>query len=178
MVTLWRIPDDYPEEAIGKYDRAVSMDRSLFREGKRIDLPADKPVVRFSVPVQELTTYDCLLNDSMVPLIGRRLVEHLQELCASDFQSLPALVIAKNGQIEDFSILNVVSAVRGIDHPASEYSFVPGTKQIMGFRRLRYDPECLGKHHLARDAEYRSHLLASADVERLFRELAVKGAVL
>jgi hypothetical protein len=48
MVLLWRIPDDYPEEAIGLYDRTSSPDEYLFKEGAHVST-SGKPTIRFEV---------------------------------------------------------------------------------------------------------------------------------
>ena len=178
MPLLWRIPEDYPDECIGAYDKAASFDRFLLKHGQPINVAESRPVVRFDVTAERLRAYDCLPNTAQVPLISGRLIGALQELCESDFQSIPALVVATDTHLEDFAYLNVTTAVKAIDHARSMCRFVPGTEEIMSFRQLHYEPNCLGKQHLARDIEYRSHLLASDQVLLLVRRLQAKGVAL
>lgn len=178
MTLLWRIPEEYPEECIGTYDKVASFDRFLLKRGQPISVTESRPVVRFAVTAERLRAYDCLSNTAQVPLISGRLLGALQELCGCDFQAIPALVVATNTHMEDFAFLNVTTAIKAIDHARSTYTFVPGTKEIMSFRQLHYVPGCLGTRHLARDIEYRPHLLVSDEVFSLVRRLHANGVAL
>ncbi|WP_146204492.1 imm11 family protein [Massilia glaciei] len=178
MPLLWRIPDKYPQKAIGAYDTTIPFDRFMLLEGQRIVLPEAKPVVHFSITAKQLLVYDCLPNSALVPLLSKRLIHALRELCEDDFQSIPTVVVATDMQLDDYSFLNATTCVPAIDHACSNYFMVPETEQIMGFRKLRHRPNCLGERHLARDVEYRSHLLASEKVLGLLRRLKAKGAEL
>lgn len=172
---LWRIPDSYPESLIGEYVRSGSPDRFLFRQGLRLSEDVGLPVLRFAAPLKTLLQYACLPNNAMVPLIRNDFGVRLSEIAAADIQLIKTKVQAQDGDSDDFFILNVTSKVTGIDKEQSAFSFVPGTDQIMAFKRLAYSESCLGTHMLARDAEYLSHLLVSEELVEVLRAEKVSG---
>lgn len=172
---LWRIPDSYPEAFIGEYVRSGSPDRFLFRQGLQISDAAGLPAVRFSTPLKTLLQYSCLPNNAMVPLVRNDLGMKLLGMAPADVQLVKTKVLAMGEESEDFFILNVTSKVVGIDKEQSVFSMVPGTQQVMAFKRLTYFEGCLGAHMLARDAEYLSHLLVSPEVVEALRTEKVSG---
>lgn len=161
MAYLWRIPDNYPESLIGEYQREGAPDRFLFRKGERLPETVVQPVIRFNAPLEQLRTLDCLTSNAMVPLVNVTFANLFMLRASSDVELIPARVIGSNGTTDEFYLLNVASKVACIDHEYSDYKHVPGTQQIMSFRKLRYVEGCLGAHNLARDTEYLAHLLVS-----------------
>lgn len=178
MVSLWRVPDDHPVGMIGEYQRSVSPDRFLFRKGEGLPADVGVPVVRINAESEDIRIYDCLPNNAMVPLVGPRLGSFLMQCSPGDVQLVNARVLARNGEVEGFSFLNVTSKVFCIDHVESEYSFVPGTAQIMSFRKLRYLSGCLGSHRIARDCEYLSHILVCDELAKMLGENGFSGVSL
>jgi hypothetical protein len=172
---LWSIPDSYPESLIGEYVRLSSPDRFLFRQGLRLSEDVGLPVVRFAASLNTLLQYACLPNNAMVPLIRNDFGARLSEIAAADVQLINTKVQTQDGESDDFFILNVTSKITGIDKEQSVFSFVPGTEQIMAFKRLAYIESCLGTHMLARDAEYLSHLLVSEELVKVLRAEKVSG---
>lgn len=172
---LWRIPDSYPESLIGEYVRSGSPDRFLFRQGLRLSEDVGLPVLRFAAPLKTLLQYACLPNNAMVPLLRNDFGGRLSEIAAADVQLIKTKVQAQDADCDDFSILNVTSKVTAIDKEQSAFRFVPGTDQIVAFKRLAYSESCLGTHMLARYAEYLSHLLVAEELVKVLRAEKVSG---
>lgn len=161
MTYLWRVSEDYPQSMIGEYKRDGTPDRFLFKKGERILEPIGVPIIKFDCSLAKLREFGCLANNAMVPLISAVCAAALIEMAPDDVQLIKAIVVGIDGETEEFFLLNVTSKVSCIDHEQSEFTLVPGSKQIMSFRRLSLLPGCLGQHGLARDSEYSSHLLVS-----------------
>ncbi|MBN1514556.1 MAG: hypothetical protein JXB13_21245 [Phycisphaerae bacterium] len=160
MVYLWQIPDDYPENLIGTYDRSRSPDRFLLKQGKPLHLVADVHV-RFDATASVLRQLDDLATNAMVPLVSARVVEVLVRIAARQVQLIPTKIMTLDGEMTDYSMVVATTSIQGIDHDSSQYVCVPGTSSIMKFTKLRYKQDCLGRLHIARDAEYLSNLLVS-----------------
>lgn len=175
MVYLWEIPDEYPEKLIGEYDRENSPDRFIFKKGEMLSSDLAKPVIKFDASVQDLRELDDLANNAMVPVIGERLAAVLRGSAPEDIQLIDVIIKAKDGELEGYKILNVVSKVVGIDKEQSKFTLVPGTDQIMSFRSLKYKEDCLKGHHLARDAEYGSNLIVSQELAQRLLVMKLKG---
>jgi hypothetical protein len=175
MVHLWRVSDDYPQSLIGAYQRATGPDRFLLKKGERLSDQAGIPAIRFEGTLQRLREFDCLANDALVPLVNAKCGSLLMALAPDDVELVAARVEASDGVTEEFSFVNVISKVKGIDHERSSYRYVPGTKQIMSFRKLEYVETCLGEHGLARDAEYMGHLLVADRIATRLRREAGRG---
>lgn len=158
---LWTIPDDYPERLIGTYDPASSTDRLAFKQGLVVPAEAAAPIVRFPCSAKALVGIDDLASNAMVPIVSERLQDVLQEKCPGDVQLLRVRVVARDGDVSGYRIVNVVTKVNAIDHGASVYTCIPGTQAIMRFRRLVLRPDALGQRALARDAECLSNLIVS-----------------
>lgn len=175
MIYLWEIPDDFPEELIGEYVREESPDRFLFRHGTPIPKTELVPSFAFAAEPEALREYDVLPNSAMIPLISERVARILTRLCPDDVQLITASVVAAGEKLSGFSLVNVVARVASVDHSGSKFTYIPGTKQIMKFNRLTFKPDALGSHHLARELEYNSFILASETLKQAFDSERVMG---
>jgi len=175
MVYLWRVPDDYPQSLIGEYQRESGPDRFLFKKGERLSSQVGAPVIRFQGTLDKLREFDCLANNALVPLVNAKCGALLSELAPSDVELITAKVEAADGITEEFSLVNVTSKVKGIDRDRSVFTYVPGSQQIMTFRKLDYFEDCLGEHALARDSEYLGHLLVSEEIAKRLKREAGRG---
>lgn len=159
---LWKIPNDYPEQLLGKYDREHGPDRFCYKQGSPLDsIPSHSPKFRFNASVAELRELHDLGNNAMVPLVSPAVVQILNNLCPADVQLVPATASCADGEIEDYSIVVVTHRIRGLDHAESVYKCIPGTESIMRLEKAVYIDSCLGTHDTARDEEYLSNLLIS-----------------
>src|SRR5262245_32957850 len=139
MPLIWQIPDDYPEQAIGEYDRIGSPDRFLFLKGRPLgDLPP--PTIRFSIRVDRLRKFDCLAHSGMIPLVSQRLAAALSRVCSGDVQLFPAVVHATDAELVGYSLVNATRDVAAVDYAESSFVPIPGTDAVMKFNRLRHRP--------------------------------------
>ena len=175
MAVIWHISDEYPEEAIGEYDRFVSPDRFLFLRGAQLESPQGLATFRFKVPASKLVAYECLPNNAMVPLVGPHIAQILELLCPGDIQLFPAHVYTADADLHDYRLLNATHCVKAVDRGQSAWVSILGTQAIMKFNRLRHLPDCMSGHHIARDADYHSHLLISETLHSELKKLRFRG---
>jgi hypothetical protein len=175
MVYLWEIPDRFPNALIARYGRSNSPDRFLFRKGTQVP---ESPTVHFefSGTATELASLDCLPNDAQLPVVGQRALEVINNLAHDDFQPISAIVRTLEGTRDvSFTLLNITRTVTAIDHERSVIDLIPGTSQILGFRKLSCRPDCMGSHALARDAEYRGNILVNEALVKRLRAIGATG---
>lgn len=177
MTYLWRIPDKYPQSLIGVYDKNNIRDRFSFKRGEKITIDSDRPIINFeNATLSRLSNFGCLASNVMVPIVNEKICKVLSDFFPDDVQFCDVIVRAKDGDSEEFKLVNVINTVKGIDHDKSTYTLVPGTQQIMGFRALKYQDRCMTeKSQLARDSEYLSHLIVSEKVCDVLSELNLPG---
>lgn len=176
---VWTIPEEFPQELIGTYDRERSPDRFEYRKGEPVSGEIGTPVFAFQARFEDLQVWDVLPNDALLPLVSPRVAAVLRSKAAADCQLLDAVVEHRGGTAKDaWKVVNITILVQAIDHEASEYSLIRGTKQILGFRKLRYRPGALGNVKIARDAEYKSHVLVSPALASVLVEAGVRGLAL
>lgn len=175
---IWCIPEDYPEKCIGIYDRKRSPDRFEFKKGVKLPDTIGLPIFQFEVSAEKLTKWDELPNSADVPLVNQRLLDLLLKLAPNDIQVFDARLETKDGILPGYKLINVTNTVYGIDHEASECSYITGTRTPRSIKRLSYKENCLGNHQMARDAECHSHLLVSPVIREAFMTGKIRGVKL
>jgi hypothetical protein len=168
MIYLWKIPDDYPQEFIGRYARKTSPDRFLFLKGTTVPSGGSPPQIEFDISRNELMEFDVLPNSAMVPLVSERVSEMLSQLCPNDIQLIETKVLANGKEVGGYKLLNATRCVNCVNHSDSDYVFIPNTDAIMKFNRLRLKDDCMAGHHIARETEYVSYLYVSEQVKGAF----------
>lgn len=172
---IWTFADQDSAELIGVHDRSTLPDDAIFYSGARITTPVRTPAVVFEGSRDLIAARMALESNLGAPLVSVELRKVLEEKCFSDAQFIPARVVASDGDITSFTILNVVRRVRAIDHRRSRYTCFSGTKAIMGFERLALKHNALSDYSLARDEEYLPFLLVSEELGKLLLSLAMVG---
>lgn len=171
MPLIWRIPESYPERAIGEYDRAASPDRFLFQQARRLGkLPP--ATIRFDLSADQLRKFDCLAHSGMIPLVSQRVTAVLSRVCPDNVQLFPAVVHAVDAELDGYSLVNATRDVAAVDYADSSFVPIPGTDAVMKFNRLRHRSGVFDGIHIARERDYHSHLLIS---ESLADELLHMG---
>ncbi len=176
-IYLWEIPEDYPEELIGKYEQEYSPDRFLFRQGEPLlsIQVASSPIIKFEAYEKDVSKFDCLQNSSAIPLVNERLANLIVGQANKDIQLFDVKVKCIDGDLEGYKILNVTHAMKGIDHELSSYTKMKQADAILGFKSLVYKNGCMGEHQLARDEEYKGHLLVGQKIHDAFKTHNVTG---
>lgn len=157
---LWMISADFPPHHIGSYMRKNSPDRFIYKKCVSAGT-AGVPSFEFDASSSEVRSYDDLANNAMVPLVSARIQKILVEVAGDDVELIPAHIVAADGEVEGYALVNVMAKVHATDRTMSEFTLVPGTEAIMGFRKLVLVDGSLGTHALARDTEYSSNLVVS-----------------
>ncbi len=177
MVYLWRIPEFYKNRDIGEYDRENSSDRFLLLEGRNLTMDeySATPVVNFQIPKKKVLQFDCLPNDGADALVSLRVKKILETIAPNDVQFFKARLICKDGELNNYYFLNVTHTVSGIDHEKSSYTKMKMADAISRIHYLTYKPDCMQKYDLARDEEYKVHLLVSEKIKQVFDNEKITG---
>ena len=181
MIYLWRVvSDECPEKFIGEYDRKISPDRFLLKQGRVLSASEfNVPVVRFNISMSKAKNLDVLSSNAMVPLVSSRLANYLMEISPHDVQLIPTIIEAKDGEIEGYKFVNILHKVMGIDKSVSKIDYmVNDPAYIRGFRYLKYLEGSMGEHFFARDAEYSSNLLVAEKAVNCLRKERFTGLAL
>jgi hypothetical protein len=176
---VWSISDEFPQELIGIYDRQGSPDRFEFRRGEAVREDIGTPTFMFGGSLEELEAWDVLPNDALLPLVAVRMAAVLMQEAPGQSQLLDAVVQHRGGVATvGWKLVNITKAIQAIDHAASEYSLIQGTGQILGFKKLRYRRGALGRVKIARDAEYKSHILVAPSLAAALQANGARGLAL
>jgi len=175
---MWVFPADTKNKDIGVYDREVSPDRFLLLKGRKLAEAEfqPKPTVEFEITMKRVQQFDCLANNTLIPLVSQRLRMLLENIAPDDVQFFPAKLMCKDGVLDNYYFLNIIHFVKGLDHDRSNYYKMLGLDVIGGIRYAVYKPHCLGAHYLARDEEYEGHLLVNDAIKKLFEKHKITGA--
>jgi hypothetical protein len=178
MIYLWTMPEDYLDCDIGVYNRDLSPDRFLLYDGRELSAQefSPVPIVEFEVPKNRLLKFDCLPNNSSIPLVNNRVKLILENLAPDEVQFFPAKLYCEDGELEGYYFLNITKTIVGIDHEKSICKKMKTVDAIGGFRCLTYKPVCMDGYQLARDKEYLMHLLISQKIKSIFEKERITGA--
>jgi hypothetical protein len=157
---LWRVNNSYPDKLIGEYDYN-GPDYLLLRQAKVLGPEFGIPEVRVEGRLEELGKVDNLYNNTGFPLVNDRLRTFLTERVPEDLQFLPTRVLAADGETVAFMLLNALHFVQAIDHDNTVFEFMTDGKTPLGFKKLTHLPDRMGDRGLAREAEYKGHLLVA-----------------
>lgn len=177
MIYLWETPENYPNKLVGMYDDSISPSRFLFNSGKKIletEL-SSIPVIDFIVSKDKLVQYDCLPNNTQIPIINERIKKILEINCIGQVQFIPTQLNCINGSLEGYYLLVATCLFIGIDKEKSKYKILSNTDEILGFDYLIYKPDCMAQFHIARDMEYTFNLLIDELLCKLLLKEKIKG---
>lgn len=178
MSYLWKIPENYKNREVGKYDKNNSPDDYWLTKGQLLTEFSPTPIVHFKITKKHALKFDCLLNNSLVPLINEKLKNILDEISPNDIQLFPAKVMCTDGELDGYYFLNITHLIKGIDHEKSIYTKMKIADAISRFHYLTYTKGCMGEYKLARDYEYRENLLVSEKIKLVFDKEKITGVYL
>ncbi len=168
----------YPEKLIAAYDHDRSVNCYDFFKGKILDekLLSQTPIINFKVKRERLQRIDCLAHSGAnIPLVNQRILDLLSGIAPDDFQLVKPQLNCLDGELEGYYLLNITHTIHGIDHRQSICERMPPENFVYGFKHLVALPNCMGQHHLAREAEACSELYVSQTVVDTFAQHHIKG---
>lgn len=177
MIYLWTVPESFPNRAVGEYLSNCSPDRFLLYNGRELAINEFSPIptVDFEVPRKKLLQFDCLPNNSLIPLVNSRIKTILENLAPGDIQFFPAKCVCSDGILEGYYFLNATHTILGIDHEKSIYTKMKTVDAISGFTYLIYKHGCMKEYKLAREQEYPGNLLVSKKIKEIFDKEKITG---
>ncbi len=102
MIYLWRIPKNYKNRDIGEYDRDSSPNSYCLIKGIFLKGFSPIPHVDFIVPRKNISKFDCLPNNSLVPLVNDKIKNILEDVAPNDVQFFPVKLTCKDGELEGY----------------------------------------------------------------------------
>lgn len=179
MVYLWSVPTNYKNNHIGEYDRKSSPDRFLLLQGRKLKdgMFNTTPEVIFEVSKNILLKFDCLPTNASAPLVNSRIKKLLEINALNDVEFVQAKVICKDDILDNYYFVNVTHTITGIDYNKSicNKTKVGDQEFIHGFQYLHYLQNCMQDHKLARDQEYKPHLLVNDAIKQIFDKEKIRG---
>ncbi len=176
--SLWEfdmVPTNHPNKWIGIYNREISPDRFLFREGKVVEDIPSRPTFFFNMLSKQLQKFDVLPNNSASPLVSSAVVKLLSDICMQSVQFLDADVKTQDGQLEEFSLLNITQLVSSIDFEKSQYDLYPNTNYIQNFQKRVHKLNGVSSNLLAREERYKGNIMVADDIYEAFQSNKIKG---
>ncbi|WP_288846686.1 DUF1629 domain-containing protein [uncultured Citrobacter sp.] len=171
----WNIPEQYANKHIGEY-QFNSIDFFVFLEGVSVKIKnTPPPIIHYDMSNEVLIKYDCLPNNSLIPVINSRLKKFLELHTCGCVEFHPVLIHAQSGLLHGFYILNTIKTLPLIDLKNSEYQYIPDTKEIMGFDSVFFIKNPPHDFSIARCSEYLSYLMLSDELVAKMKKEKFKG---
>lgn len=192
----WCDPKGFSDRLVLNYRwRERKTDNLIFMQGR--PLPFDTGLSHWQAPAQDPAEYDLVLHAETMPakwlkydclpntlignppIVNRRVLHLLEDLCPVDFQAFPVVIKNENPKLPDFEnhayhLINITHCVDAIDRERSVITYQKNGN-IDDLTRLRLIENGLAQHHLAPIDNYHSIILASPQLVALFKKEKVKG---
>lgn len=112
---------------------------------------SEYPIFYFSVknPTEKILKWDFLPNNSGSPLVNRKGLNFINELCPSEFEYFDTIIEAPDGIITDYKIINILVSVKIADEKKTIYKDLGDF--ICGYRKLVAKDNPLEGHNMVRD---------------------------
>lgn len=172
---LWVTPATLHDDQIGRWDATQAGDHLKFLRGERLEETTESHVIRYRSQVS-LEGFDVLALDASIPVVNERAAEVIRQAGGEDVQFITAKVVAGEGQVGPYWLVNATRTVRCIDFERSIYTRMPGAPDaVMGFKSLRLHGDRMGDARVARDVDYRSLLYVSPGFAAVVRQAGLRG---
>jgi hypothetical protein len=117
----------------------------------------------------------CLPNSGQLIIVSKKVLDIMQDVCPKDIQVFDANVFVGEKSIPEYYLINIVNDVKVINKEASDFTTIKGTDAILSFEKIVYKSDDLGQFNFVRNADYRSHILASDYIKDRFEKENIKG---
>lgn len=147
-----------------------------FLLGKRIPAHIDPPPIIFRAPIHDLKELDILPMVGGPPLVNPVVQRTLLALAGDNVEFVPVRIETVDGQLDEYSLLNVAVSVACVDRENAKPRY-RNEGSIRGFEPngCVLFRDCLGDHHIARNADFLPHILVSETLVETFRKEGIRG---
>lgn len=181
MIYFWDSPNTIKNKEVGCYNKESSPDRFLLFRSTLLDTDifTPPPQVEFIIPQKRVLAFDCLPNNAGIPLVNTKIRTIIEALAPNEVQFINAELHCTDGILSNtYFYMNVLHAIKGLDHEKSIYTKMVVDDHIMSFKRSVYKENALNPLHIARDIEYSTTLLVNEQIKIAFDEAKVTGVKL
>lgn len=196
---LWKQDPKVPQKCHAYYNQKErKTNRHIFTSGEYLPKPdvgqihySQNPQTYdlvFDIQAEEecVSQYDCLPNNTAVPLVSMRVLDILKSLCPNDFQFFPALIRSQENKLtipyvieNEYWVINIIGTVEAFDKELSVFDKLPENLggQAIGLRHMVLNSkDVLGSHLLARDKKVESQIIVSPLIKEAFKKAKIKGS--
>ena len=164
-----------PQKSFAVYDNERSFDRFELMHCVELKNIKDKKFI-FTVknPIEKILKWDFLPNTSDSPLINKKGLDFMNELCHNEFEYFDTIIEAPDGIINDYKIINILISTRVDDENKTEYKFWKNAKD--SYKKLVAKDNPLEGHNMVRDKFMCTSIYVSPYFKSEFQKRKLKGA--
>lgn len=145
MIYLWKsqlkydifTDEDDSSNYIGIYNRAKGPDNAVMNsglwDGEPWSCSKDDLEFVFDIPILKLLRYDVLENEARFIIVNKLARKILEAFAKDDVQFVPVTVMCRNGTINDYFAINILSRISGIDKQKSKIEWSYENRFMVGF---------------------------------------------
>ncbi len=133
------------------------------------------------LPPDKWLKYDCLPNNlgGEPPIINKRTLKLLKNLCPEDFQEFPVIIKNGNPKLPEYTnheyyLLNITHNASAIDIETSIIRYFE-SGNVDDIRKLVLQKDCLQGYHLTRIDIYSGIVLVSTELVNIFKKEKITG---
>jgi hypothetical protein len=177
VIRLWR-RGNYPNKHTGIYQDATDdpYEDVKFFQGERIELDHELKFIFAESRLAQLDKLGCLWTNINPPLVNWVIGEVILQHAEKDVQLFRTHIIGRDGETQDYYLVNVAALVHCIDYEKSVIREFWPDGQARGIWKLRFkSDECMEGRAIARLQKYHQPILVSEELYQAFKELNYKG---
>ena len=143
--------ENVPQKSFAVYDEDVSYNRSEVMHCSSLkDIKDKKFIFTVENPMEKILKWDFLPNNSDSPLVNKKGLDFISELCPNEFEYYDTIIEAADGIITDFKIINILVSVKIADEEKTIY-YELSDGFICGYKKLVAKDNPLEGHNMVRD---------------------------
>lgn len=166
----WNHSEAFAQSKACFYEKSNPMDRFYFQMGKVVE--KDDFILNFSskASIKYLEKFDYIPSNTASPIVSSLLMEFLRENTNESFQEIPIKIIANDGNLSDFFLINIIKIIDAIDDSKSIKFQSSGT-----YQKIFYKSEADVGSFLARSKNSLSAVLVSSKLKEKIQKEKFKG---
>jgi hypothetical protein len=177
---VWRSSSHYPRRAYLEYNRREGgADQYIFLQASSVKETNYDLILRCKAKDDVFTKFDVLENSTVAPIVNKKVVDLLNNVCPTDFQYFPVTIINFPDTEEyinkDYYLLNITKHVDSVDRSISYIETREGDVDIKSINKLYFKPDCMGSVHLARERYFHPLKLVSPFLVKEFKNHKIKS---